>query len=57
MNKKKIKCAYWCSIKGLPQSLNTSTVRVTFPKSNVFSPETLNQLMINVANDGEVIIN
>jgi hypothetical protein len=31
-------CAYWLSLKGYPPTPNTTTVRVSIPLANVFSP-------------------
>ena len=38
------KCAYWVSLMGQPPSDNKSTVQVSVPLANVFSPEGLRDL-------------
>jgi hypothetical protein len=42
------KCAYWMSLKGRPATVNTTTVRVSIPRVNVFSVDALNRLMDKV---------
>jgi hypothetical protein len=39
------KCAYWLSLKGMPATTNTATIRVTIPRANLFSVDALNRLM------------
>ena len=43
------KCAYWLNLKGLPDVANTESVTVYIPRSNVFSPDSLNEIMIKVS--------
>ena len=38
-------CAYWCSLKGAAATDNRQSVRVSIPRTNVFSIEALLQLM------------
>ncbi len=42
------KCAWWCSLEGLPPTENTSTKRISIPDDQVFSPEALIALMEKV---------
>lgn len=42
------KCAWWCSLEGLPSTNNTSTKRITIPDGQVFSPEALTALVEKV---------
>jgi hypothetical protein len=44
-------CAYWVSLKGLPDSTNSSTQTVYIPRKNVFDPQIL-QAMMNKTADG-----
>lgn len=43
-------CAYWCSLLGLPESSNTSSVTVHVGTDNVLTPDALRNLMRKVAN-------
>ncbi len=38
------KCAYWVSLRGAPETDNSSGVTVKLPKSQLFSPESLSKL-------------
>jgi len=38
-------CAYWLSLKGAPPTANSWTVRVTLPRSNLFTVQTLHSMM------------
>jgi hypothetical protein len=38
-------CAYWLSLKGSPPTANTETVRITLPRSNLFTVQTLQSMM------------
>lgn len=42
------RCAWWYCPKGQPATDNTSTKRIRIPKTQVFSPETLEMLMEKV---------
>jgi hypothetical protein len=42
------RCAYWISLKGRGPTTNTETIRVTIPRTNVFSVAALLQLMDKV---------
>lgn len=42
-------CSYWANLKGLPASANTTNVTVYLPSTNVFSPATLDSLMLKVS--------
>ncbi len=39
------KCAYWVSLKGLIATPNTSQIRVSIPRLNLFHPESLQGIM------------
>ncbi|WP_162789329.1 MULTISPECIES: DUF4365 domain-containing protein [Sphingomonas] len=39
------RCAYWASLYGAPERESGSTVRIEFPKSQVFTPEALIDIM------------
>lgn len=41
-------CAWWCSLEGLPATDNEATKRIRIPIHQVFSPETLLELMDKV---------
>ena len=42
------KCAWWCSLEGNPTTDNERTKRIRIPVSQVFSPDSLIQLMAKV---------
>jgi len=42
------KCAYWMSLRGMPETSNVATVRLTIPRANVFSAPALRELMNKV---------
>lgn len=42
------KCAYWCSLRGLPWVKNKETVRIRIPESQLFTVEELKRLMEKV---------
>jgi hypothetical protein len=48
------KCAYWASLKGMPATSNTASIRVPIPRSNVFSVGALVRLMDKVRNEEEL---
>jgi hypothetical protein len=39
------RCAYWVSLRGAPESDNTDRQTVFIPKTQVFSPQSLTELM------------
>ncbi|MGC1685382.1 MAG: DUF4365 domain-containing protein [Candidatus Acidiferrales bacterium] len=43
------RCAYWVSLRGAPETGNTSSVTVRIPASQVFSPEGLWNLMVRIS--------
>ena len=45
------KCAYWLSLKGMADSGNATSVTVHLPSGNIFSPDTLKDLMIKVSKE------
>ncbi len=38
-------CAYWISLRGLPPTTATSSIRITIPRTNIFSVEALTHLL------------
>jgi hypothetical protein len=42
-------CAYWVSLLGKPASGNETSTTVRIPKANIFSPETIKQLLIKAS--------
>ena len=43
------KCAYFLSIMGEEETINTSTVTVKIPEVNLFTPSTLHNLLVNAS--------
>lgn len=43
------RCAYWVSLRGAPETRNISGATVKLPKTQVFSPDSLRQLMGRLA--------
>lgn len=44
------KCAYWCSLRGAPESDNKSGQTIYLPKVNLVTPESLTEFVRQVAN-------
>lgn len=42
------RCAWWCSLKGLPQTENESTKRISIPIGQIFSPSAAIEIMEKV---------
>ncbi len=42
-------CGYWYSLKGIPDTENTTTVRVQIPRANIFSVDFLQDAMRRIA--------
>ncbi len=38
-------CAYWLSLRDAPPTTNQVTIRVNIPRGNIFSPQTIKDLM------------
>lgn len=38
-------CAWWLFLGGMPPTTSTSTVRISIPRSNIFSTQTIDRLM------------
>jgi hypothetical protein len=49
-------CAYWCNLRGLPDSTNTTSVTISVPIRNLFSHSILWRLMVQ-ASMNEVLQN
>ena len=45
------KCAYYLNLYGFPESENETTVTVKIPLANVFSPDTLHDLMLKTSKE------
>ena len=45
-------CMYWLSLKGFPQTTNTETCSIKIPKSNILTADSLNNLMLQIAENG-----
>ena len=39
------KCGYWVSLKGNPETKNSSTITVSIPRKNLFTPQNLSLIM------------
>jgi hypothetical protein len=49
------KCAYWCYLKGKSPIVNeSSTKRITIPKTNIFSVETLSKMKDDIHSRGDI---
>jgi len=47
-------CAYWCDLRGLPPVENTNGRTVSFPRTNIFTPAALTNMMQHV-NDTDLL--
>jgi len=45
------KCAYFVNLKGFPETANESSVTVKVPLSNIFSPDSLYDLMLKTSKE------
>ena len=43
------KCAYWVSLKGMPDTQNTTTISIQVPKANILSPENLHSILLRIS--------
>ncbi|MEX1012741.1 MAG: DUF4365 domain-containing protein [Waddliaceae bacterium] len=50
------KCAYWISLQGEQDTTNKETITIRIPTKNIFSPESLEKLMLRI-DKGEAINN
>ena len=48
------KCCYWCNLYGQPATENEKSKTVYVPKKNIFTADTLRQLMARVSRDEDV---
>lgn len=48
------RCAYWCNLKGEPETDNETSRSVRIASRNIFSPEALTALMTRVARQEEI---
>lgn len=44
-------CMYWLDLKGMPDSPNSTNVTVHLPRTNVVSPETLDRILVGIAEE------
>ncbi|AUX48906.1 hypothetical protein SOCE26_104490 [Sorangium cellulosum] len=49
------RCAYWCSLLGLPDSENERTQEVHVDRKNVLTGEALHHLMVKASREEEII--
>jgi len=49
------RCAYWLSLKGREQTANREKIRVSIPRTNLFSVESLQNLMLRVRTGDDLI--
>lgn len=47
------RCAYWLSLRGLPETTNSATVRVKIPRANILNELGLNKLL-QIVNAGQM---
>jgi hypothetical protein len=45
------RCGFWVSLRGLPESANTESVTVRIPRVNLFTVESLSEMMAKVNGD------
>jgi len=50
------KCAYYISLKGLPESDNTTSVRIKIPIGNLVTPFSLNDIITDIAQQRKKLI-
>ncbi|ESQ88977.1 hypothetical protein ABAC460_14445 [Asticcacaulis sp. AC460] len=43
-------CSYWISLKGQPETKNSTGITVYFPRANLFTPISLKEMMIKTGN-------
>lgn len=43
------KCAYWISLKGLPDTNNQNTISIKIPSENILTKDTLREIMRRVS--------
>lgn len=48
------KCAYWLSLKGWPETDNTSTVTITIPSTNLLTKESLKEIMAKISKEEQL---
>lgn len=48
------RCAWWCSLKGLPQTGNNSTKRISIPINQIFTPSAAIEIMEKVKGGKEL---
>jgi hypothetical protein len=42
-------CAYWVSLRGMPDTTNTTNVTIEIPRSNQFTPDALQTIMQRIS--------
>lgn len=48
------KCGYWVSLKGSPETTNNSTITVSIPRKNLFTPKNLFSIMEKIDRGDEL---
>ena len=49
------RCAYWCSLKGAPESANSTGETVYIPKKNALSPDELKVLLVRASRRQDIL--
>lgn len=49
------RCAYWVSLRGAPESQNSTSMTVHIPTRQVFSPEGLIELMVRISKQEDLL--
>ena len=47
-----LRCAYWCSLAGLPTSTNNSNVTISIPRSQIFNVNALTGILSRIQSGG-----
>lgn len=47
-------CAYWISLKGRPETNHTSNITINIPRTQIFSPGSLTEIMNKIDNEEEL---
>lgn len=45
-------CLYWASLRGMPTTTNQSNVTIYIPRTQVFTPDELHQMMLRIDKGG-----
>lgn len=44
------RCGWWFSLRGMPATTNTTAVSITIPRSQIFNPQQLEEIMGRISN-------